>query len=138
MTPFIDKRRDPSNFGHASLYMRMGALPIKPSGDPAQWLTQAASAELAAAGYQTSGKEGWKVGGALQDISCGSGKRTICKVKIEAWVVMKDGWQVLKQEYSGEGVLPSLFDEDPYEISLEEALREAMSSFRRDVERSVP
>jgi hypothetical protein len=138
VTPFLDKRRDPSNFGHASVALQLGALPIKPAADPAKWLTQAAAVELAAAGYQTAGKEGWKVGGALQDVTCGSGKRTICRVKLEAWVVMKDGWQVLKQEYSGEGVLPALFNEDPYEISLEEALREALSSFRRDVERLVP
>ncbi|MBI4347709.1 MAG: hypothetical protein HY553_12700 [Elusimicrobia bacterium] len=138
ITSFLDKRRDRSSFGKASILLEAGSQPIKPSGDPAKWLTQAASAELAAAGYQTAHAGGWKVGGALEEVHCGSGKRTICSLKLEAWVTMKDGWQVLKQRYSGEGLQPPLFGEDPYELSLQEALREAMAAFRRDVERLVP
>jgi len=138
MTTFLDKRRDRSSFGHASVLLEMGSQPIRPSGDTVKWLTQAASAELAAAGYQTSGAGRMKVGGALEEVACGSGKRTICTVRLEAWVTMKDGWQVLKQSYTGEGLRPPLFGEDPYELSLQEALRDCMAAFRRDVERLVP
>lgn len=138
MTAFLDKRRDRSSFGHVPVLLEMGKQPIRPSGDLSKWLTQAASAELAAAGYQTSHAGGMKVGGALEEVACATGKRTICSVKLEAWVTMKDGWQVVKQRYAGEGVLPPLFGEDPYELSLREALRDVMAAFRRDVERLVP
>lgn len=136
--PFLDRRSNPKNFGKASVAFELGSQPIKPWGDPAIWLTQAAAAELSSAGYETPPNADWKVGGALRDVLCGSGKRTICIVKIEAWITMKDGWQVIKKEYKGEGLRPPLMGEDPYEISLEEALREALAGFRKDVERLVP
>jgi hypothetical protein len=138
ITPFADRRPRTADFGRASSDMPGLTLPIRPSSDAAGWATQAMSSELAAAGYNTQGKAEVKVGGVLKDVSCGSGKRTVCSVKIEAWVVMKDGWQLLKQDYSGEGLLPPMFGEDPYELSLEEALREALDSFRKDFERVVP
>jgi len=136
--PFADRRPSKADFGRASSEVPGVKLPIRPSSDAAAWATQAMGSELAAAGYSTQSKAQVKVGGVLKDVSCGSGARTVCSVKIEAWVVMKDGWQLLKQDYSGEGLLPPMFGEDPYELSLEEALREALEGFRKDLERVVP
>ena len=137
---FIDKRKDKRNFGRAPIVGELSSVAITPKSDPALWASQAATAELAAAGYVPSLSADWKVGGAINDISCGSGKRTICTLKLEIWITQqKDGWQVLKSVYAGEGVRPPMFaGEDPYELSLEEALREALTAFRRDVERMVP
>ncbi|MCX5787672.1 MAG: hypothetical protein NTX64_04055 [Elusimicrobia bacterium] len=136
--PFADRRPRKADFGRASSEVPGLKLPIRPSSDAAGWATAAMGSELAAAGYSTRAKSDVKVGGVLKDVSCGSGARTVCAVKIEAWVVMKDGWQLLRQDYSGEGLLPPMFGEDPYELSLEEAMREALDSFRKDVERLVP
>lgn len=138
VTPFLDKRRDASGFGRAPWALKLGSSPLKPSGDPAAWVTRAAGAELAAAGFETPPSADWKAGGALQETACSSGKRTICSVRLEAWLVGKDGKQALRQDYKGEGLRPPLFGEDPYELSLEEALREALAGFRKDVERLLP
>ena len=136
--PFSDRRARKADFGRASSGVPGVTLPIRGTSDPAAWATQAMRSELAAAGYDARGKADVKVGGTLKEVSCGSGARTVCAVKIEAWVVMKDGWQLLRQDYSGEGLLPAMFGEDPYELSLEEALREALQGFRKDLERTLP
>ena len=60
-------------------------------------------------GYELPAKAAVKAGGAVKAIDCGDGKTTVCSVKLEGWVTMKDGWQVLKQDYSGEGILPNMF-----------------------------
>lgn len=135
---FLDQREDKSSIGRSPV-LGLAKRPMRARGDVAAWAGKAARAELEAAGYVFDEKSDWKVGGAVQSIQCLGGRKTTCAVQLELWVQMKDGWQTLKRGYSGEGAVPPLFaGADLFELSLREALREALGRFRRDVELSVP
>jgi len=137
--PFLDKREDRASLGHAPWAAGLLKMPLRAKTEVAAWAAGALSGDLASAGYRIQEDADWKAGGAVRKISCGGAKRALCVVEIEGWLRMKDNWQVLRRDYRGEGARPALFpDEDPYELSLEEALREALTAFRKEIELAVP
>ena len=136
--PFIDKRENPGLIGQVPM-MLVFKEPLRTFGDVAVWAKQAAVLELSNMGYKIVPEAEWKVGGVIREVSCVGGKKIACSVKMELWVRMKDNWEVLKHEYRGEGSMPPLFkNADLYEQSLEEALRDVLINFRRDLELAVP
>jgi len=140
LVPFLDKRPDTVSIGRAPMPGGVGTVRLKPGGDLAAWVRGAVELELEAAGYTIAAAgSDYKVGGSVKAVSCGSDKRGVCSIRVEAWLNMKDGWQLSIRDYQGEGLRPPIFPgEDAYELSMEEALREAVGALRRDVERLVP
>ena len=135
LSEFVDRRKDLS-LGRAAGIFR---LPLRPNRDVIGWVREAAAAEMKASGYKIDPGSEWKLGGVLEELSCGSERRIVCRARIELWLKGKDGWAVIKRKYEGEGARPPLLpEEDPRELSLDEALRDALVKFRRDVELAAP
>ncbi|MBI3549820.1 MAG: hypothetical protein HY078_12350 [Elusimicrobia bacterium] len=139
VSPFLDRREDPGRIGRATTALPGVTQPLSPTGDVAAWATKAAVAELAASGYVVTSSAPVTVGGTVRAIDCSGGKRVVCSVKIEMWTRLKHEWDVSKREYTGEGAMPPVFyNEDLYALSLEEALRDVLGRYRRDLELMAP
>lgn len=134
---FVDRRSD-KLIGWATS-AKVIKVPLRAQGDAIRWMTGAILSEIGLLGYKTDPDAPWKIGAVLEQLHCGPGPRIVCGVRLSIWIRSKDNWPVLQKTYKGEGSRPPLLpDEDPYELSLDEALRDAMAQFRRDVELAVP
>lgn len=139
VVPFLDKREETGSLGRAPADFPGLTTRLTTKADVADWARRAAALELESAGYQVADDTEWKAGGAIQRIDCRGKKRPVCLVEFELWLRMKENWQVVKRVYKGEGARPPILPEDDvYALSLEEALREVMTAFRRDVELQAP
>lgn len=138
--PFLDKRSRSGSMGVATVGMGALRVPLRQKSDVRDWVRKAVSLELRAAGYiLDSGSSAWTVGGTILEAGCGTPSRAECRVRLDIRVRMTDGWQVSRHEYPGEGIRPALLPgEDGYALSLEDALRDALVKFRRDLEITVP
>lgn len=138
-TAFLDKREEPSSVGRARMAYGLVKIPLRAKTAVAAWVEKAARADLEAVGYRFEPQAGWKLGGAVYEAWCAPAKRVVCRVRIEMWVVTQENMTVVKRMLKGEGARPELMPgDDMYALSLEDALREAVTAFRREIELVVP